>query len=251
MKIVVKPSWSRCPLLNTFRRAAVSKGPRDQVCCPEALELCAHGRVGISRGRGRRLRGKGWGCNGRTGGGWVRCVLLWSQARRDGGATGSSSWGANGGSRSVAAVGRGGAGREMDEERGASGLLGWLVQALDNHVHVHIHVRVSALFCCFACVDVAFLSRANHDWRPFPHRCGSWVNTKRGGSQEPMLMPGTAASRTVLLHLTPATRRVAILASSSSTITPLRTMASKPSLKAAEDFLSFVNASPTRTLPAS
>lgn len=56
--------------------------------------------------------------------------------------------------------------------------------------------------------------------------------------------------RATLLRLTPAHRFLC-----SATSTPLllscalRTMAAKPSLQAAEDFLSFVNASPTRKWP--
>jgi hypothetical protein len=56
--------------------------------------------------------------------------------------------------------------------------------------------------------------------------------------------------RATLLQLTPTHRF--LCATTSTPLLPscaLRTMAAKPSLQAAEDFLSFVNASPTRKSP--
>lgn len=63
-------------------------------------------------------------------------------------------------------------------------------------------------------------------------------------------MPARYTSGALLLHLTPAKQRIATVASRFRASVSARTMASKPSLKAAEDFLSFVNASPTRRLLA-
>ena len=51
--------------------------------------------------------------------------------------------------------------------------------------------------------------------------------------------------RITLLHLAPTTPLV--VSHPNFILSRVRTMATKPSLKAAEDFLSFVNASPTRT----
>lgn len=70
---------------------------------------------------------------------------------------------------------------------------------------------------------------------------------------EPILMLITRQPlRATLLQLTPTTRTCRFTSTTLILSCALRTMAARPSLQAAEDFLSFVNASPTRmSLPAS
>lgn len=65
---------------------------------------------------------------------------------------------------------------------------------------------------------------------------------------EPILMlTKLQPLRATLLPLTPTTRTCVLTSTPLLLSCALRTMAAKPSLQAANDFLSFVNASPTRT----
>lgn len=72
------------------------------------------------------------------------------------------------------------------------------------------------------------------------HRCGPVPDLG------PNPMPIARLLRRAPLYPSPPSRYLAFISSSSLSLSCARNMATKPSLAAAEDFLSFVNASPTR-----
>jgi hypothetical protein len=124
------------------------------------------------------------------------------------------------------------------------------------------HVHVFVLTCrCFEVPTRAGSTTANHIHRPvsarlrllcsepcdglsaLPHTATTLFKTAR-----PNPMPIATSLHHTLLHPSPPARTLAFIPTIFA-LSRARTMATKPSLAAAEDFLSFVNASPTRMLP--